>query len=378
MSIWGQLRREEPSERPKGRRREGQFDDDTRWPEISRTIRVEEACDAMGIHVLYERGGDCFAHCPLPSHPGADNNPSFSYSPEKQGWICFTCDEHGGIPSLAMNLLELGYSDALDWLIEFSEYSSDNDATFISQIEGLLNQEKDPWRERNTRSLPWYPASKVDEWHTNLADTDDFWTDTGLVIDGRERYVSREVAEFLKLGFDPEHTKGKGGGYRGPALIIPVFVGDQCIGWQERWLDDDRPNWVGKYTNTTDFPREQTLYNQDMLKLPGPVIVNESPMTVARLLTFGLPAVATYGAKVTDEQIRLLAAHKHLWLAMDNDEAGERATKRLIEALDDDCILHVIPPPTFKAKADLADCNDPRLERQLKLVVPSILHRANP
>lgn len=344
-------------------------DTDDRWAEIQGTLRIEEVLDELGVYATSIRGDELFSHCPLPEHGGADRSPSFSINTDRLVWSCFTCG-YGGTPiKLVMRILDLDYDAAVDWLSKFSDYTPGTDAGFLEQVQRRLAVEGDVWREKDDAVLPWYPLSKVDEWCDNLLDSDLF-VDDELHLDGRNRFISRDVCRHLKLGLDPEHERGS---HVGPALIIPVLVDGQCVGWQERWLGD-RPDWVPKYTNTTDFPRAQAIYNADILKIGRPTLVNESPMTVARLLTAGLPAVATFGAKVSPGQLKVLRGARELWLALDNDKAGRSAIETLTDALEMHTALWIVPPPTHEAKADLGDCNDDQLEATLAARVPSLLY----
>lgn len=343
------------------------------WPEIAATLRIEEVLDELGIEATTIRGDEWFSHCPLPEHGGVDSNPSFSINTDRLVWSCFTCG-YGGTPiKLVMRVLDCDYDFAVEWLAKFSDFTPGTDAGFLEQVHRRLAVEDTPWRTKDETVLPWYPKSKVDEWCNNLMSSEHLFCDGELHLDGRNRFIGRDVCRHLKLGYDPEHQRGS---HVGPALIIPVFVDDQCVGWQERWLGDDVPSWVPKYTNTTDFPRESTVYNSAVLVLDRPTLVVESPMSVARLLTAGLPAVATYGAMVSPGQLKLLRKMRELWLSYDNDKAGHKAVKTITDALEHHTALWVVPPPRHAEKADLGDCDDDQLEAALRRVTPSIMYSA--
>lgn len=349
------------------------FDDEfDPWPEIAPSLQAAEAADDMGIQILYVHGDEHFAHCPLPEHPGADASPSFSFNDDKLVYNCFVCGG-GSFVKLTEKVLDVSRDAALDWLIGYSDYDANDDGTFLKQIERIISAKPERIRQYEERSLPWYPQHKCEEWHALAREHRLDWF-TSLDVE-RPRYIDEEVFDHLKFGWSPDlTTKVSGELYTGPAILIPHIVGGDLVGYQRRWEDDPRPKGLGKYTNTPDFPREFTLYNQDMLRRSVPTVVVESPMSVARLLSFGQMAVGTFGAKVTPQQIRILRGLDEVWIAMDNDEAGERATKTLRDGLDDHCIVKVIPPPSGD-KGDLGDLADDELAVQLDQIYPSILWR---
>src|ERR1700750_756452 len=137
-----------------------------------------------------------------------------------------------------------------------------------------------------------------------------------------ERYGIRYAAEMTK----PSPKRGKftdDDDYVGPAYVFPHFWKDRLVGWQCRWLDDDRPEWVKKWTNTTDFPKTETLYGWDRFPGGSARVVVESVKTVHRFADNHMACLSTFGNDVSEEQIRLLRRYKTLLLCPDNDKAGK-------------------------------------------------------
>jgi hypothetical protein len=125
---------------------------------------------------------------------------------------------------------------------------------------------------------------------------------------------------------------------KGEAVIFPHMWEGRLVGWQERWLEPQppRPKWIAKYTNTTDLPASITVYNFENVYLSeGPIVVCESVPTVLFLASLGIDAVATFGASVSDAQLRLLRRlHQGLILAPDNDGPGEKFVQQCGEYLE--------------------------------------------
>jgi DNA primase len=91
--------------------------------------------------------------------------------------------------------------------------------------------------------------------------------------------------------------------------------------------------------------KSTTLFGLDLLveeKLywhlaPAPsddyVVLVESPLDVIRLDGLGYPAVSSFGALVSDDQLRLILRYfTSMILALDNDETGRRETDRILAA----------------------------------------------
>ena len=116
-----------------------------------------------------------------------------------------------------------------------------------------------------------------------------------------------------------------------------------------------------------DFPRDRTIFNYSTREEANkfPHIVVESVMSVLRH-THVINAKdynpygggvghfeATFGAHVTDKQVDLISKHERVYLWMDNDEAGWKATESLIRRLERSVDLWVIDSPWEEDPGDL-------------------------
>ena len=62
------------------------------------------------------------------------------------------------------------------------------------------------------------------------------------------------------------------------------------------------------------------------------MIVVESPLDVVRLASLGISGgVSTYGAMISKEQINLIREADEVLFALDNDEAGQLASKKMLD-----------------------------------------------
>lgn len=327
------------------------------YSDLADSLRVEEIADELGIIVTSVVGDEHWAHCPYPAHGGVDRNPSFSFNVDKGVASCFSCGSGGNMLQLVCDLLEVDRDTALEWLVPFSDYAGETDEAFIEQVERAMDDIERTLRPEGD-PLPWFPTARVDAWCEAAIRERADWFES--------RRISLDVARRLKLGLDHEHQRA---GYTGPAIIIPHFVDGQCAGWQERWeRHEGTPSSLGKYTNSPGMPRD-VLY---AFRPSSPIIVVESPLTVARLMSMGLNATATFGAKVSERHIRDLRRCRTVYLAFDNDDSGDAAVESLME-LDDYVDLLIVPPPA-KRKADLGDVDDDEVLYLLDAATPALLY----
>ena len=351
----------------------------TEWADIIDSIRLDEVLTELAVPVSSVVRGEHWSSCPLPTHPGADRSPSFSINEDSLLWNCFTCSDGGSLPLLVMRLEELDWDGAIDWLLPYSdgEIAENDERGYLEQLERTLERAESRVERTRREALPFYSPKVIER-----------LPEAPLELLTKWNITAPETVTEHQIKYDEERRRYKPdkGEYIGPALVIPHFFGGKLVGYQERWLDDDRPKWIPKYTNSDDFPKRQTLYGWDGAledaRRGMPVIVVESTMTRARLWELGYSAVATFGASVTGEQLRLLRSLiGGVILTQDNDPAylnkkgqrvegaGKRAVKENANALTDYIPVEILPP-AGEEKEDLADLDEE--------VIHSLIERRKP
>lgn len=322
-----------------------------KWNEIKETLRLEEALDELGIDTSAPRTRKGWSNisCPLPSHPGTDRTPSFGYNADDMVWKCFTCIESGSIPRLVSLVRGDTYEEALEFLIQYADIDQEVDENndHVREIDRIYDQDRSVQRRKRDLVLPFFSPSTIES--LELAP---------LEILSKWNIQHEETIEQFGIRYDSERFRL---GYSGPALVIPHWFKGELVGWQERWLDFGAPGFpenIAKYTNSGDFPRQETLfaYDRAILRI-APILVVESVMTVMRLWELGYAAVSTFGGAISPLQLRLLANIDHIVLAFDNDETGWAATIMCAEYLTDYTEVSAVPFPDGQ-KYDLADLEE--------------------
>lgn len=124
-------------------------------------------------------------------------------------------------------------------------------------------------------------------------------------------------------------------------LILPTYEGGRCVYLQARAIDASNPKYVN---GAMDDP---PLYHVNgALRAKAPA-VTESTTDTLRLSVAGIPALGTYGAKLSDHQRRRLERFEVIYVAGQNDPAGLKYVDTMALALGER-VRPVLPPPEYK------------------------------
>lgn len=330
-----------------------------RYSEFYDRIDVDAVEEALGFDKISEDGkGNDIGYClDLHGlHSNGDTTGKMAIHREKRVVNCFVCGG-GSLLSLAMEALDMEHGEATRWLYQFASDDLRTDDEFVSEFMSSFDEQK-----TDRIPLPFFNERVLDKFDTRPQPL------------GKSRGISDIVWEEFGIRYSSE-TKRRApkkhemdGDYYGPSVILPHFFKGRLVGWQNRWLDEDRPKWVPKYTMTGDFPRNETLYNYDRAsKSKNPVVVVESVMSVLLLESLGFPAVATFGSNTSKDQVKLLRSIDKLVLARDLDSAGEKWEESLINSLSDYTDMYIANYDAYDTElpsawdvGDLAYDDDPK------------------
>lgn len=324
-----------------------------RYSQFVNRIDIDAVEEALGFEVLRENNENDVGQCILPYglHNNGDTTGKLAIHRDKKVYNCWVCGG-GSLLDLVMAVRDCDVDEATDWLFKFTQNSEQVSSDFVDRVRKKMNTPK-----QNAEILPYYNPNTIEKWVT----TDHPWLE--------ERRITSETAKVFKVGFNPNAIKyapRKDGKpidqpYEGEGIILPHYWKDRLMGWQTRWLGEDRPKWCAKYTNTPDFPRQTTVFGFDqatkLIESGRQVVVVESVPTVMYLLSLEIPAVATFGATISQPQIRALRAFQQgIILAPDNDDAGiESYWKAALNLNHYVPVKWIEPDEDLEPKADLGD-----------------------
>lgn len=250
-----------------------------------------------------------------------------------KGYICPVCGSGGGKNGTGITSKDgihftcwagcFTNSDLLD--IIGIQYSLDAFPEKLNKACELLRIPLDDHQPRKApSSSPSYrqqpPAAPAQdqsayfaECHARIEQTD-YWKRRGL---------SREVVERFNLGYDPNYTKSTGPqGWK--ALIIPT----SSTTYAARNTDPaaDKGNRYRKFGNSAIFNRAA------LLAADKPLFVVEGELDALAIMSAGGEAVGLGSTSNADNFLRILKTEKPkrpLLLALDRDEAGQKAAEKL-------------------------------------------------
>ena len=333
------------------------MDDAAYLPDEQKRLLVLDLFREFGIDQYRKNGYELVHRCTLGLGGHSDGNSwtaSVNYS--KLEFNCFVCG-HGGSLAwwIAVNRGDTSAEQVAGWLKQKTSLREGGVSlqTMLAIIDGIANPKTEIER------MPFYDDRLLARWH-EWEGFHPYLTDP--VADGG-RAIPVATLERFEIGYADNDSDFN---YH-QRIIIPVRWKGDLVGWQARALTPEDPEFSIKYKNSPMFPRDRILYG-DVEGRTARVVV-ESPMSVLRH-SHQRPMVATFGAKLTETQMRLLTKYEKVIIFFDPDNAGYSATRKLINKLSRRVQLMVVNNPW---NADPGDLNDEDFERVVKQAVPAAI-----
>jgi DNA primase len=268
--------------------------------------------DRLGLAHIRERGEEVWAECP--SHH--DSGDSWSINKANGMHRCFACGYRGHVQLLVMDTLDVDNFEANRLIRSFGL----NDTIDIDRLAEA--RDAGPVPER--RVLP----------HTARFST--FPTPPEAEI--QHRHLDVDTIMRFGIRWNP----------RTDSWVLPIRTpGGELLGWQEKAGKSVRNRPPG-------IVKSKTVFGAELLEPARKVVLVESPLDAAYLSSIGYQAFASFGAGVSDDQMRLLTDYAdEIVLALDNDAAGEENTARLAAGYSFNQKGQIIPGIRWAARAPL-------------------------
>ena len=328
---------------------------------IDELLAKVDIVDIIDEQVPLKKGGANYMAC-CPFHK--EKTPSFSVSPTKQFYHCFSCGAHGSAIGFVMEHQGLSFPEAVQFL-------ADRVGMVVPKVRGQNdNPEVRSERKKKQQTLEETTAAAADFYAQQLK----FNPAAKAYLD--KRGLSAEVIAHYGLGYAPDGWQPLAQvfqPYPNTALVDTGMVIDnegrhydrfrhrimfpirnprgQVIGFGGRVLDDSKP----KYLNSPDTPlfdKGKNLYGlyegRAAVKDAGRILVVEGYMDVVALAQFGVGyGVAALGTATTAEHVKILMRQADsIYFCFDGDSAGRKAAWRALEnalpQLKDDKSLHFL------------------------------------
>ena len=354
---------------------------------LARLLEKSDIVDVINEYVpLKRKGTNLWANCPW----HAEKNPSFSVSPSKQMFYCFSCKRGGGVINFIMEHEKLSYLEAVTLLAD------------RAGMEMPEAQEDTGYQQRKEYRKRLYTLMRdlALHYHHNLKSSDG---KAGLEYI-KKRKIAGQIGPY-GLGFaldsyDDAYQYLLGKGYtlkemldagvvrqkegrvydffRNRAMFpIQSHFGD-VIAFGGRVMDDSNPKYLNS-GETYIFNKLYHLYALNHVKKQrnlNHIILMEGYMDVVALAGIGVRnAVASLGTAFTKEQAKLLKKFVNtVYLCYDGDDAGQNAMDRAIPILQaEDLTVLAIEMPDGMDPDDYAKAYGPEGFAKLKAAALSAM-----
>lgn len=291
-------------------------------PDVQKRAMCEELLAEFGAKVrrVNDKTGEMIHGCLVSPgmHRDQDRNPTASLNYQKLVYSCLGCGSSGGLLWFIATCRGDSSQAARQWLEKTAGLGGQ-----VLELDAMLRFLDAIYAAPEKQPIPQYSDRMLESWaynHPYFAEA---------------RHVGPVAYEYFKLGWDPLTDRA----------VIPHFWQGKLVGWQSRKMPPQYRSmeWTPKppkadgeeavdihsghprspkYHSSPDFPKDSTIFNYDP-RNPSVVVV-ESMLSVIRHFLH-VHMEATFGAKVTDRQVKWLVKHDRVILWMDNDTAGWRA-----------------------------------------------------
>ena len=308
-------------------------------------LKVHEILSDLGINYT-DRYHSLTAPCPI---HGSDRIDSWSYHVDRGIWRCFSrdCDKKydSDIFGLVKGMKSCSFGEAVDYIKKFVDLNISKEK-LKAILDARNNREFVIKTKRTNKQNKIYPEECLStlEYHGYL----------------ESRGFSRTTVEEYHVGIGKSTGK-----YMSNRIVFPVRnINGEIIGFTGRSLFEDwKERGIPKWLHSRDLDVKNNLFNIDRAKRnlveKESAIIVEGPLDVLRLEDSGIRnSVAIFGKKMYSPQMFILMSLGvvKLYLALDNDAAGQSGTDEIVKLTRNFFNVKVVKLP--KNKKDIGELSN--------------------
>lgn len=319
--------------------------------------------DLIGASVQLRKAGRSFVgFCPFHSNT---RTPAFTVYPDTQSYHCFGCKASGTAFDFVMRTQGLEFREALELLAQRAGVElaprTQQDEERDHQRERLIEVNTAAARlfqhmllksPRGADAREYVAKRLINEWALESFQL-------GYSPDDRTKLFEYLT---LKLDFTAEEVVAAGlaiqrddGSYydrfRGRVIFPIRNIKGQIIAFGGRAMGDAQPKYLNS-PQTLLFDKSSVLYGLDMareaIRQHDSIVIVEGYVDVIALHQHGFRnVVAPLGTALTADHVQIIKKlTKNIYLALDADSAGIRATLKGLQTLHDNLDARLVPTPT--------------------------------
>ena len=314
---------------------------------MSNLLSKNSIVDVVSDYVsLTKKGTRYWASCPFHN----EKNASFTVTPDREMFYCFSCKRGGGVINFIMEQEHLDYLGAVRFLAEragipMPEETDDKDWEKKKQYRKRLTE---MMREAALyfNSVIKSPEGRAGYAYMEKRELSHLIGKFGI---GYAKDSFNDLRDhLLKKGYTQKEMmdaflvrQNKGNTYdifRNRVIIPIINLSGEVIAFGGRIIGDGEP----KYLNSSDTPifnKRYNLFGLNMLRGRNDIrsiILTEGYMDVISMYAAGITnAVASLGTALTKEQARLIKRYSpNVFISYDGDMAGINAAYRAVDILE--------------------------------------------
>ena len=298
---------------------------------VKAVVNFEKLLERYKIDGLQKSGDELVGRCPI--HQG-DGQRAFHVSLKKNVFNCFSCKARGNVLDFVAAMEKCSVRDAaINLQTWFGITGSEEGTRAEKENSEVPAAEEQSESEAPAENKPLsFTLRRIDHAHPYLV----------------SRGVSKELAEEFGIGY----FGGKGS--MSGRIVIPIrSERGELVAYAGRSVVDGREP---KYKLPPGFHKSLELYNLHRAAKMSPetVVLVEGYFGCLHVEIAGYSAVALMGSSMSSRQEDLLAqTFDDVWIMMDGDEAGRKASDDLVLKLSRRMFVRCVDLPSGKQPDDM-------------------------
>ncbi|MFM2308621.1 MAG: hypothetical protein RLY87_741 [Chloroflexota bacterium] len=311
---------------------------------------------------LRKTGRSFVGFCPFHSNT---RTPAFTVYPDSQSFHCFGCKASGTAFDFVMRSEGIEFREALELLAQRTgveltpRTAQDDERDHVAERLGEINAAAARFFQHMLIKSPHgadaraYVAKRlINDWsleHFQIGYSLDSYTRLFEYLTIKQNYAPDEVvAAGLAIRRDDGTYFDR---FRGRVMFPIRSAKGLIIAYGGRAMGDAQPKYLNS-PQTLLFDKSAVLYGLDMareaIRAQDAVVVVEGYVDVIALHQHGFRnVVAPLGTALTAEHVHIIKRlTKNIYLALDADTAGIKATLKGLQTLNDNLDATLIPVPT--------------------------------
>ncbi len=298
---------------------------------------------------LKQKGSHYFGLCPFHN----EKSPSFNVSEDKQLYHCFGCGASGNVFTFIMMIENYDFLDAVKFLADRINYTlEESNITTSDEYKKKQKLKNDLLEIHKISARFFYDILQSEKGEKGKKYLDDRQVDINMrrkfglgLISGKKNILYDYLLEkgyskdtIVKSGLVIERNGSYFDRFWG-RIMFPIFdIQNKIVAFGGRAIDGQDPKYLNS-PETLLFNKSKVLYNLNYARLAKSeeLILVEGYMDVISMYQNGFQnVIATMGTAFNSDHANVLKRYaKSVIILFDSDEAGKKATLKVIPILTD-------------------------------------------